>query len=138
RILSASTWSAILDATFTTAAPPPLRVTEIMYHPTDPVAGSPYTESDFEYVELSNISAAPLNIKNFSFSHGISFTFGDMTLPAGGKALIVSNLAAFQSRYGNAIPVAGVFDGNLDNSGEKLTLLGALGETIQSFTYNDT
>src|SRR5207237_5668801 len=125
-----------LDAAFTTAAPPPLRVSEIMYHPADPAAGSPYSANDFEYVEVTNISNAPLNIKNFSFGHGISFTFGDMTLPAGGKTLIVSNLAAFQSRYGTSIPVAGVYDGNLDNDGDKLTLLGALGETVQSFTYN--
>jgi hypothetical protein len=138
RVLNGTAWSAILDAAFTTATPPPLRVSEIMYHPADPAAGSAYTASDFEYVELTNISNAPLNLNKFSFSNGITFTFPSMTLPAGGKTLVVSNLAAFQSRYGTAIPVAGVYDGNLDNDGEKLTLLGALGETVQSFSYNDS
>src|SRR5207248_352454 len=130
--------SASLDTVFSNTTPPPLRVTEIMYNPADPPAGSVYTSNDFEYLELTNTSNAPLNVTNFSFGDGITFTFPNMTLPAGGKTVVVSNLAAFQSRYGTGIPVAGVYDGNLDNSGEKLTLLGALGETIQSFSYNDT
>src|SRR5205823_278187 len=115
-----------------------LRVTEIMYHPEDPAAGSPYTGSDFEYLEVQNISAAQLNLKNFAFTNGVAFTFGDITLDPGARTVVVANIAAFQSRYGTLIPIAGQFVGDLDNGGEKITLSGRLGETIQSFTYKDS
>jgi hypothetical protein len=138
RVRNGTTWSAITDATFVATTPPPLRVTEIMYHPAAPVAGSPYTASDFEYLEVQNISTGQLNLKNFAFSNGVGFTFGDITLAPGGRTVVVANIAAFQSRYGTLIPIAGQFTGNLDNGGEKITLSGPLGETIQSFTYKDS
>jgi hypothetical protein len=138
RVRAGSTWSAITDATFVASDPPPVRVTEIMYHPADPAAGSAYTASDFEYIEVQNISAQPLNLKNFAFTNGVSFTFGDLTLDPGARTVVVANVAAFQSRYGMLIPIAGQFTGSLDNGGEKITLSGPLGETIQSFSYKDT
>ena len=138
RILSGTTWSAITDATFAASTPPPVRVTEIMYHPADPPVGSPYTANDFEYVEIQNLSAAPLNLKNFAFTKGIDFTFGDFTLAAGARAVVVANVAAFQSLYGNSVTIAGQFGGDLDNGGETITLSGPLGETVQSFAYKDS
>lgn len=138
RILNGSTWSAVTDATFVASNPPPLRVTEIMYHPADPAAGSPYSASDFEYIEVQNISAAQLNLKNFAFTNGVGFTFGDITLDPGARTVVVANIAAFQSRYGSLIPIAGQFTGSLDNGGEKITLSGPLGQTVQSFTYSDS
>jgi hypothetical protein len=138
RILNGATWSAITDATFVASNPPPLRVTEIMYHPRSPAVGSSYTANDFEYVEVQNISAQQLNLKNLAFTNGVAFTFGDITLDPGARTVVVANIAAFQSRYGTAIPIAGQFTGDLDNGGEKVTLAGPLGETIQSFSYKDS
>jgi len=131
-------WSASTDATFTLATPPGVRVSEIMYHPVDTPAGSIYSGKDTEYIEVQNITASPINLKNYSFTHGVSFTFPDMLLAPGARTVVVANLAAFQGLYGNALPVAGVYSGNLDNNGEKVTFNGPLGEVIQSFSYSDS
>jgi hypothetical protein len=57
------------------------------------------------------------------FVQGISFTFPPgFRLEAGAEVLLVRDLVAFESRYGKALPVAGVYDGALDNNGETLAL----------------
>ena len=52
--------------------------------------------------------------------------------------MVVSNLQAFEDRYGTAALVAGVYSGNLSNSGETITLVDATGAIIQSFAYSDS
>ncbi len=91
-----------------------LRISEIMYNP----AGG----SDYEYVEVRNTSAAPLDISGVRIGGGVEFVFPTMTLAPGAYAVVADNLASFQQRYGAVGNVAGVFDGNLDNSGEALVL----------------
>jgi hypothetical protein len=61
-----------------------------------------------------------------------------LLLNPGASAVIVHNLAAFESRYGTGLPVAGEFFGSLDNAGDRLTLLGPLGEPILDFSYEPT
>lgn len=57
-------------------------------------------------------------------------------LSPGESIVVVHNLAAFVSRYGTGIRVAGEFSGSLGNGGERLTLLGPLGEPILDFSYD--
>ena len=46
---------------------------------------------------------------------------------------------AFEMRYGAGLPVIGKYGGDrLNNAGELVTLLGAGGATVQSFTYSDS
>ena len=59
-----------------------------------------------------------------------------MLLNPGESIVVVHNRAAFISRYGTGIRVAGEFSGSLDNAGESLTLLGPLGEPILDFSYD--
>ena len=59
-----------------------------------------------------------------------------MVLNPGEFIVVVHNRAAFLSRYGIGIRVAGEFSGSLDNAGERLTLLGPLGEPILDFSYD--
>ncbi|NLF39681.1 hypothetical protein GX586_09565 [bacterium] len=116
-----------------------LRVSEIMYHPADPPAGSPYLNDDFEFVELCNIGAAPLNVSGTYFSAGIQFSFGPatFTIPAGGCVVIVNNLEAFETRYDtNGMRIAGTFAGKLDNAGEHIETEDPRNETIQAFTFD--
>ncbi|HEY2951645.1 MAG TPA: immunoglobulin domain-containing protein, partial [Verrucomicrobiae bacterium] len=52
--------------------------------------------------------------------------------------LVVRNRAAFESRYGtNVFRIAGEYGGSLDNGGERLALVGRLGESIFDFNYSD-
>ncbi|MEA3224919.1 MAG: lamin tail domain-containing protein, partial [Planctomycetota bacterium] len=110
----------------------PIIISEIMYNPDWPVGGS-YTNDQYEYVELYNISAEPVTLYRYDkagpwkFTDGIEFTFGtDMpiTIPVGGYLLIVKNPAAFSHRYPDipAEKILGPYDGSLSNAGEKLEL----------------
>ena len=55
----------------------------------------------------------------------------------GQHVLVVEDLEAFQFRYGTELPVAGQWQGGLDNSSEQLTLLGD-GFMIHQFAYDDS
>lgn len=131
-----SSWSGPTVATFYNALPP-LRLAEIMYHPPPPPPGDPTDKNEFEYLEFQNISGAPLQLAGFTISRGVEFTFPALELPAGGRVLVVKNLAAFHARYGTGFLIAGEFAKQLDNAGERLVLTGPLGEPIHDFRYRD-
>ncbi len=112
----------------------PLVISEVMYHPTD---GGAYDNDEYEYIELINISgqAVPLwqydaqagESVSWKFTDGIDFTFPQgASIPAGGKALVVNNISAFNQRYGMiwGVQVFGSYanDTKLSNSGEKIEL----------------
>ncbi len=137
RFLTGTTWSALDDVTFFAATPPALRVSEVMYHPPPAPAGSVFAKDDFEYVEVVNTGAGPLELGGLKFTSGITFTFPQTTLAAGERTVVVRNLTAFQSRYGTNVATAGVYTDQLDNAGERIRLETALGQVIQEFTYDD-
>ena len=146
-----SHWSEPIE--FTTGEPvvlPELQqnlmITEVMYHPANPSqaeATAGFVESDFEYLELHNISETlTLNLSDVRFTKGIDFDFnaGPLTaLAPGAFILVVKNLAAFQMRYGNNLPVAGVWDSTqtLSNGGERIKLTHGSGTAIHDFVYSD-
>jgi len=107
-------------------------ISEIMYNPDWP-ADSPYTNDQYEYVELHNISGEAVTLfdyekgKPWAFSDGIEFVFPagkPVTLPPGGYLLIVKDPVAFSWRYPNvpAEKILGPYDGRLDDAGERLEL----------------
>ena len=110
----------------------PIVINEIMYNPSWPVGGS-YTNDQYEYVELHNISAEPVTLYDFDkvqpwkFSDGIDFIFPEdvpITIPAGGYLLVVKDPEAFVWRYPD-VPVEkilGPYNGSLNNAGERLEL----------------
>ncbi len=134
-------WSAPVAATFFVSTPP-LQITEIMFHPAPPPAGSTNSASDFEFIELKNAGSAPLNLAGIAFTNGITFTFTQSSaitnLAPGERLLLVRNRAAFLSRYPGATNIAGEFGGSLANSGNRLALVGPLLEPIFDFAYQDT
>jgi hypothetical protein len=92
-----------------------LVINEIMYNPVLPNAS---------FIEIYN--AATNNAFDLCGCrlHGADFTFGPGSVIQPGGFLVIANDAnAFCAAYGAAIPIAGVFDGKLDNGGETLTLL---------------
>jgi hypothetical protein len=148
---SGKTISTLTTGNSPSAAQQSLRVTEVMYHPQDPPAGSPYKNDDFEYIEVKNIGASPLSLAGVKLTDGVYFSFTGsavQTLAPGGFALVVGNISAFQSRYGHAYDsiIAGVFatppgataPSNLDNAGEHIRLADTQGETILAFDYSDS
>jgi hypothetical protein len=110
----------------------PIVINEIMYNPDWPDGGS-YTNDQYEYIELHNISAEPVTLYDYDkgqpwkFTDGIDFTFPDdapVTIPAGGYLLVVKEPEAFAWRY-PAVPIGkvlGPYSGRLNNAGERLEL----------------
>ena len=131
-------WSALNEATFVIDRALPLRITEIMYHPADPDPGSTHDADDFEFVELTNIGEQPLNPVGTSFFDGIEFTFPSMQIAPGERVVVVRNIEAFQSRYGDETTIAGEFaNGQLSNNGERIGLQDGRGMTVLDFSYDD-
>jgi len=140
RIKNGNEWSAMHQAAFVLAAPLALRITELMYHPENPPPNSNYVAKDFEYIEVKNIDTKPLDIGGFMLKGTVTFTFPSMALPAGGYALVVSNLPAFQSKYTNypTMTIAGQYNGNLNDAGDEVILHGKFDEPVLDFTYSDS
>jgi hypothetical protein len=141
RARQSGNWSGPTAVTFVTATPP-LRVSELMYHPA-PTPGVPEggeDPNDFEFIELVNLGSQPLALTGFRFTQGIQFDFstGAVTsLAPGARVLVVQNRAAFERRYGTGLSVAGEYTGRLDNAGEALRLLGPVDEAVQEFRYDN-
>jgi len=135
RTWDAGAWSALVEARYVVDVP--IRIGELMYHPADPPAPSAFADDDFEYVELVNTGSAPIDMAGMAFVDGIAFTFPSGALAAGARGLVVSNLAAFEARYGTALPVIGQYTGRLDNAGESVRLVAADGSEIVALTYDD-
>ncbi len=135
-----SKWSGLTAATYFNVAPP-LLLTEIMFHPADPPAGSTNSDGDFEFIELKNTSAEVLGLVGFTVGGGIDYTFtpasGVTSLPPGGHVLLVKNRAAFLERYPDATGIAGEYSGSLANDRNRLVIRGPFQEPISDFSYDD-
>jgi len=144
-------WSALEEASFyieLLAGPGQLAISEIHYNPyrataqenIDGAALLPPrifdNPDDFEFIEIQNISPDTVNLDEVRFSEGIDYTFGNITLPSGGYAVVCRDAEAFAIRY-PSVQVAGTYSGKLSNKGELIVLLSAADETLQSFTYDD-
>ena len=135
RTLVGQTWSALHESTFAVGpVAQNLRISEIMYHPSeDPAMG----DLDVEFIELTNIGNETINLNLVKFTNGVDFTFGDVELASGEFVLVTDDTAAFEAAYGSGLPVAGQYTGRLDNGGERITLEDAAGRTIETFRYRD-
>ena len=132
-----SIWSGPSAASFYTAVPP-LRITEIMYHPPDPAVGNTNDADNFEYIEVRNTGSTPLNVNRFRLRGGVDFDFPNAILAPGEYAVIVHHAAAFLARYGSTARVLGVYTNDvLSNDDDRLVLEGGYREPILDFTYHD-
>ncbi len=147
RVLKNGVWSPLTEASYIVGVPASasnLVISEFSYNPvasaSETLAG--FTNQMFEYIELQNISASPVELNGCRFDDGIIFDFSlhssVQTINPGERILLVSNLAAFNARH-PGVPVAGVFAGasNISNSGERLELLPASGPAIFDFVFDD-
>lgn len=152
RALNSTTgeWSPLTAATFAPEAVPAsaanLVIAELMYHPphatSSELAAGYHNADDFEFARLQNIGPTPIDLTGVRFTAGITFDFTASPvryLSTGGNILVIANLAAFQTRYGHGCDpiIAGVYAGNLANSGERLQLVDTNGLTIRDFAYDD-
>lgn len=87
---------------------------------------SPMSDNDLdEFVELRNLSGAPVNLSGWRLTDGINFTFPtDTTIAAGGYLVVARNVNRLLTNYPalNAGNTVGNFSGNLANRGERIAL----------------
>jgi hypothetical protein len=109
-------------------------INEIMYNPLVPEAS---------FIELYNHSTSfAFNLTGWRLN-GLDFTFRNGTvLPPGGYLVVAKDAAAFGRAYGWGVPLAGLFDGQLDDGGETISLLGRSAvpgqePVIDIVTYDD-
>ncbi len=125
-----------------------LVISELMYHPAPPDVGefaAGFEDSDrFEFVELMNIGASPIDLTGVSFTEGIVHNLPVQILGAGERKVLVRDRSAFLFRYpgraGDLLPgeYRGLNDSNqLSNGGERVILVDAFGFEIRNFVYGD-
>ena len=125
-----------------TVASDNLRISEIHFNPADPSATELAAEfdnnNDFEFIEIYNPSTTgAINLNGVQFSDGVEFTFGNVNLAAGERAVIVEDINAFRERYGDSANVLGQWSGALSNDGERVTLVDSLANEIMSVNYGN-
>lgn len=151
RSLNDGEWSALTEASFTVNTVPAtssnIAVAELLYNPVGPSeaeTAAGFTDGDqFEFLEISNIGLQNVDLQGVRFTDGIAFDFSTSAIRSvapGQHAIIVSDLAAFQQRYGHAFDsmIAGQFVGNLNNGGENVRLTGADDQPMHEFAYSDS
>ena len=140
-------WSALDEAEFI-AYPPAgvgdLVLSKIHYHAPDPTAAEEAAgyngDSDFEYLELMNISGETLDLSAVRVETAVGFNFTNAAirvLGPGQRVVIAENAAALQFRHGPGIPIAGEFSDDLSNGGETIRLVGAGNTVLRQFAYDD-
>ncbi len=146
RLAANGEWSGLVDGVYVVGEPAVvggLVVTELNYHPVGPTeaeqaANMEWTESDFEWLEVRNVSESEMDLSGVRFVEGIEFEFPvGSVLEAGGFGVVVANRLAFEMRYGSGVRVFGEYRGKLDNDGEELILRSADDGVLSGFVYND-
>jgi len=128
--------SAAVEVTSTVSERPLydyLRVTELMYNPA--------VDGDLEFIEFHNRGQVTLDLTGLQLVQGVTFDFSSSSvtnLLPDAYVLVVRDLAEFTDHYNtNGLLIAGEYVGGLANGGERVTLLGELGDEIISFEYDD-
>lgn len=155
RTLNNGEWSALTSNYYTTGETPlpgQLVISEVHYHPANPSTAAELAassdDSDFEFIELTNISNEYLEMRGVRLAEqvindhleGVRFAFTDgLVLSPGQRITVVADRTAFLARYPSTADagIAGEYSGNLGNSGEWLELQNGEGTVIASFRYND-
>lgn len=131
RAFLGARWTPMVEETVVVGVPASsanLRVSEVMYHPNGDEAN--------EFIELHNFSSEGINLRGMRFLAGIDYDVGteDVLLVRGERVLLVRNASFPTERR-----VIGSFanETRLSNGGETITLVDAMDQIIQSFTYDD-
>ncbi|MEW6238882.1 MAG: CotH kinase family protein [Candidatus Omnitrophota bacterium] len=102
-------------------------INEIHYNPPD--------DGPEEFIELFNPTKTSVDLSGYAFTNGVAYTFPASTaIPAGGYLLVAKNLSLSAWRE---LAKVGPYNGNLANSGERLTLRAPDGRIVDNFAYND-
>ncbi len=116
--------------------------TEIHYHPPRaegvilPVGDDGEAE---EFLELHNRLDAPVDVSGWSISTGVDYTFPDgLVLAPGDHAVLTRDAGALRAHPDvSEATFVGEYEGRLSNGGERVTLVDADGNRVDSVRYDD-
>ena len=114
---------------------PSLVINKINYNP---LKSNDFTESDdLEFIEIKNTGLTTINLTGYYFKElGLTYIFPpNSTILANKSIYLASNSTVFKTKYG--ITAFGQFTRNLSNSSQKLVLVDAFGNEIDSVEYFD-
>ena len=121
---------AALATTSLSTAAPRVVINEIHYHPGN-------DDDRLQYIELHNAGGAEANLSGWKL-RGTKFDLPQNTkLAPGGFLVIARDTSALQRIHGTAFPVIGNLGGKLKRSGEKLELVDAANQVVESLTFSD-
>ncbi len=110
---------------------PNIVINEIHYNP----CTAQGDDTIFEFVELFNAEATTVDLSNYFFSAGITFTFPAGASIAAGEYVIVAVVPA--TYEGNGYQVFGPYTGALSNGGELVALADSNGIVVDEVEYDD-
>lgn len=137
----------LIDAAYASSGN--LKVTALHYNPLGVLAAESAAipdvqDSDFEWIELGNTGAGPVNLEGVSLAADnpvSAVTLPAFTLAPGERAVVVKRREAFLLRYqGAASRIVGEWTGDrsLANDGDTVRVLDRNGADIAFFAYNDS
>src|SRR5690606_30215382 len=104
-----SVWSPLVEADLIVAiGAQGIVISEFNYHPHAPTSMESamvpgVVEDDFEFIEVMNTHPTQtINLFNMSLANGLSYTFGNVTLAPGQRAVVVEDIASYEARYGTS------------------------------------
>jgi hypothetical protein len=94
-------------------------------------------DSPEEWVELYNRGGSPVDVSGWQFTDGITYEFpaGTPPIPAGGFAVVVWDIAAFNALHPGVPRVFGPFTDGLSGTGERIRLRDAAGNLADEVRY---
>jgi hypothetical protein len=103
-------------------------INEIMYN-------TPSADPAEEWIELHNRGTTAVNLLGWRISDGVDYTFGNVTIPAGGYLVVAADTEAFGELFPGVSNVVGGWLGTLSNNGEGVELENAAGDRIDRVRY---
>jgi len=118
-------------------------INEIHYNPNDSIyynntiaMNDTIDSKNFEFIEIKNLGTSTVNLVDCRFSKGVDLTFeNDLLIEPDSFLVFAEDAFWFEQKYGFAPD--GVFEGKLDNGGEKINIKNPLGDFIDSLSYDD-
>ncbi len=113
-------------------------INELMYHRA-PLSqeGSPVTDRDEEWIELFNRGEDAVDLGGWQLVDAVAYAFPEGTELAPGDYLVVARDAAAMRGEHPGLSVLGDYDGSLDNGGDRVLLLDAVGNPADEVPYFD-
>ena len=111
---------------------PDVRFTELHYNP----GSQQGSDSNYEFLELTNSDSVAVNLARWSLSEGLDFTFPEDSWLQPGDFVVVTTASTTYAGLG--YPVFDWGTGGLNNSGELLALRAPDSTVVEYVEYSDT